>query len=327
MRILSNTIYILLTGYTLIFFSEWMFWAGRPPVDGIVGEAILTLLLYSFVGILFLAAVDYFHVRSFWAVFLAGALYGFMIEGIIVPTMYADFPLNLSWTPLAWHAILTILFGWYYLPNALRQSPKAGILASLGFGVFTGLWSLGWWSETLLAPPGTMVIYYCAFSLLFFIALVLRGRFPRPDFSQPGRGIYIAIGLMVLYFVVVTLPQQPFALVILPPLLVILLLTLRKNRQTELLNPSPSRSMVLTARQALPVLLIPVMASLIYVLFYNANPPALPVLPIPAVATPVYALFYNMTLPTLPLAYLVLTPAGFILFGISIYRIWKPKPV
>lgn len=307
-RGIMNTVwavaYVLLTGLSMIYFSEWMFWSGRPVQPNIWQDVIATWLLYSFVTFLFLAAVDYFRVRSIWAIFLAGALYGWLVEGVIVPTMYADFPLNLSWTGLAWHALITTVFGWFWLPGALRRGGSAAFGAAAGFGLFAGVWSLGWRVEVDLASPATMTLYFAAFALMLAGALGLRDRLPRPLLGKPGLAMYSGLGLVVVYFGVITLPQVPFALLILPPLLGVILVALRRNRRNEgeavLIQPVPP----LTARQLLPLAATPLVAAVVYALGY---------------AVPI-------AFPTLLLTYVLLTPAGFIVFGLSVYHIWRRSP-
>src|SRR5690348_807196 len=103
MRLPTRIVYVLATGYILAFYSEWSFWAGRPAQEFFWLEAIPTWLVYSCFAYFFLAAVSYFRVKSIWAFFLAGAIYGWLGEGVYVQTMYDTFPMNISWTGLAWH--------------------------------------------------------------------------------------------------------------------------------------------------------------------------------------------------------------------------------
>ena len=105
MRVLRNLLLTLTTGYILLFYSELVFWARPRPQDSLTGW-LGTWLAYSLAGYVFLAAVQYFHVRDLWSLFLCGALFGWLTEGVIVQTMYDAFPLQISWTGLAWHALL-----------------------------------------------------------------------------------------------------------------------------------------------------------------------------------------------------------------------------
>lgn len=301
MHRLRAAAFVLLNGLGMVYFSEWMFWAGRPLGESLVGDVTATWLLYSTITYLFLAAVDGFRARSVWAVFLCGALYGWLVEGVIVPTMYTDFPLNLSWTGLAWHALITVVFGWYWLPLALRHGGQSAVRATAGFGLFAGLWALGWKVETPLAAPGTMAVYFALFALMPCAALLARARLPDPALGKRGVVLTAGIALVTLYFVGITLPQVPFAPVVLLPLLVILLSALWRNRQQEAAAPDAPLAPPLMLRQLWPMMLIPLVASAVYALGYASG----------------------VVLPTLLIVFVVLTPAGFVLFGLSLYRVWK----
>ena len=96
----------LTTGYIIVYYGELVFRA-TPEREGMtVGSIIITWLAYSVMAYVFLCVVSVFQVRNVWAVFLAGAFYGWCEEGIVVQTMYgtADgpFPLSISFTGLAW---------------------------------------------------------------------------------------------------------------------------------------------------------------------------------------------------------------------------------
>jgi hypothetical protein len=295
----SRIVYTLLTGYLLTYFSEWMFWSGRPPADTFFLEAIPTWIAYSFIAFVFLTAVTYFRVRSWAAVFLAGALYGWLLEGVLVQTMYDDFPLNISFTGLAWHALLSVIVGWYWLPRLLRNS--RAIPACIGCGVMLGLWSIGWWLEPniLIAPAESVWIYNFTFGLLLAPAYSLWSRFDGLRFSPSRLEIWGAVILLAIYYVLVTVPRQPLALIVLPPLLLIVVWALRKNRQHETEIQQPT--LPITLGQALPVLLIPLTASLVYTIALNLG----------------------IKFPGLSLLYVVAMPAGFIAFAVSVYRLWR----
>ncbi len=77
---------VLATGYTLFFFSEVVFWSdpGRMPL----GEIVLTSFAYSLLAFVLLDLVHRFRATNLWAVFLAGAIVGWLAEGVIVHTAY-----------------------------------------------------------------------------------------------------------------------------------------------------------------------------------------------------------------------------------------------
>ena len=78
-RLMRATSLILGTGYVLYFFSERLFWSlWRQGDDMAIYGA--TWLVYAFLGYLLLAAIRFYRVRDLWALFLAGALFGWLVE-------------------------------------------------------------------------------------------------------------------------------------------------------------------------------------------------------------------------------------------------------
>ena len=122
-----------------------------------VGGIIGTWLVYSCMAYVFLCVVSVFNVRSVWAVYLAGAFYGWYEEGIIVQTMYGTpdgpFPLSISFTGLAWHASIDVFIGWYLVRKVLaREKAIQNISLASVIGLFYGFWGIFWWNE----PPKAM---------------------------------------------------------------------------------------------------------------------------------------------------------------------------
>ncbi len=137
----------LATGYVLMYYSELVFWARFKPGDTLGGLAA-TWLFYSLAAYAFLSVLVFFRVHNLWGIFLAGALYGWLVEGVIVQTMYDAFPWQISWTGLAWHALLSVLVGWYWMLKALRShAPASAWLSSAAIGLFIGFWAISWWVE------------------------------------------------------------------------------------------------------------------------------------------------------------------------------------
>lgn len=289
--------YVLLTGTILAYFSEWMFWSGRPLEENFLLIALPSCLVYSCLTYFFLVAVTYFRVRTVWALFLAGALYGWLGEGVLVQTMYDLFPLNISWTGLAWHALISVLFGFSYLPRYLGT--RKGILACLLFGLGLGLWSTGWWLEPdiSIATVGEVSLYNSVFALILLPVYYFWSRFDIATF-QPSRWGFVTMMLIaVLYYAFVTVPTQPLALLILPPCLVFVLWFLRLNLQNSIgliATIAP-----FSIRQVLPLLLIPLTASSVYAL----------------------ALMLSISLPTLQILFFITLPLGFGMLILSAYRI------
>lgn len=299
MGFLSRIAYVLLTGYILTYFSEWMFWSGRPTAETFLLEAIPSWFAYAFITFLFLTIASYFHVRTIWALFLAGALYGWMLEGILVQTMYDVFPVNISFTSLAWHSLISIMFGWYWLPRLMQQS--RAVMACLIFGLGLGLWSIGWWLEPDIAVASieTVFFYNLVFGLPLGLVYLLQSRFSIANFKPSRIEVAGAIILLAITFVMITVPQQPLALFIFPPLALPVLWTLWKNRQHE--TGLQTTSNQITVRQALPLMLIPLTASLVYA----------------------FSLSIGFLFPGLQVVFVITTPLGFVMLAVSIYKTLK----
>ncbi len=75
----------------MFYSSELMFWSRWRSVDSVAG-ILMTWLVYSIVTFIILWLKDYYHVNGFLGYMLLGAIFGWLIEGVIVQEMYAHFP-------------------------------------------------------------------------------------------------------------------------------------------------------------------------------------------------------------------------------------------
>lgn len=306
MKFLRNLALALACGFILFHFSELVFWAHPRPGDSVTNW-LSTWAAYSLLAWLFLAAIAGFRVRSVWALYLCGALFGWLAEGVLVQTMYDMFPLQLSWTGLAWHALISVWFGWYLLRKSITSNVfwKAG-LACAGLGLFFGFWGVFWRYEAPAAPAstGTFSLFAVLSTFLLALAYAAYNRLSRAPL-RPSPLLTGVIGtLFVVFFLFVTLPANPWAGLILPPLLALLLLSLWKNRRDETLPP-------LTDQDPGPVRFRQVLALAF----------------VPLTAIPVYAVFSLLpqALPTGWVIYFTGMPAGFILLVISLLKVWRRK--
>lgn len=240
----------LTTGYIFFYYGEVMFWAtpDRPGMG--VAELVITWLVYSVFAYVFLCAVSLFKVRRVWSVFLAGAFFGWYEEGIVMATTYGTpdtpFPMSISFTGLAWHALIDVLVGWYLVRRVLAQNRVSKVLVvACAIGLFYGLWAVFWWTE----PPEPMrvlfeagrkdlvFLHFSAFSLLTTALLIIAHWLYRrmsPSGFKPTKVELWILGLGTLfYFVCVTVPTAPKALAVLPPLMGATLWALNRNRRAE----------------------------------------------------------------------------------------------
>jgi hypothetical protein len=296
-----------------MFYSELVFWARyRPGEDQLIGW-LYTWSAYSFLAYIFLWVVNRFKIARLPALFLVGSLYGWLAEGVLVQTMYDAFPLQVSWTGLAWHALISVCLGWclvrqyLHLPHPGISSKKLTGIAS-GLGFFWGFWAIFWQLETpdQVTRPLDFALFVWVSSLAVLLAYWVADRSSGLEGFKPPNWITILLGMLLLgYFVIVTVPANPLSLVILPPLFLIIFLAMRNNRITET-DPSldVTLSGALPVLRYLPLLAMPLSASLVYSL----------------------AAALDLVFPTNWIVYAFLTPTGFVLFILSLIIIFRRRP-
>lgn len=138
-RIAKQILSVLATGYILMFYSELVFWAHVRPDDSF-SNWLLTWRAYSFLAFVFLTLVARFRIHTIWALFLAGAVFGLLAEGVLVQTTYESLPLSISFTALAWHALISVWVGWVAVNQVLSLGLRQTALLSAVIGLFFGFW-------------------------------------------------------------------------------------------------------------------------------------------------------------------------------------------
>jgi hypothetical protein len=139
MESLRYVVAVLVTGLIAVYVSENLFWSA-PRADFSHWELLGAWGFYSAGTACALSAVAFTGCSGWRGLFLGGAIVGFVVEGVIVDTMYDAFPLQLVWTPLAWHALLTgMLIG-----GAARMAGAQGLAVVAFGGVFCGVWAQYW---------------------------------------------------------------------------------------------------------------------------------------------------------------------------------------
>jgi hypothetical protein len=173
----------LCLGLIAVWGSENLFWSA-PPDDLTAAAWLLTWGAYALASACALSAVAWTGIGGWRGVFLGGALLGFLVEGVIVGTMYDAFPFQLVWTPLAWHALLTaLLLGGVARMAGVWSWPRL-VAAQVGCGAFAGIFALFWPQERPVLPDGGLIIAYIAgvglVLPLAHAALDRLGTVPRP---------------------------------------------------------------------------------------------------------------------------------------------------
>jgi hypothetical protein len=74
----------------------------------------------------------------------AGAVFGWLLEGVVVGTAYEILPISISFTGLAWHGLISFSFGLWALPEILSRRCNLLFPAVIGIGLFFGAWAINW---------------------------------------------------------------------------------------------------------------------------------------------------------------------------------------
>ncbi|TAK12902.1 MAG: hypothetical protein EPO32_07200 [Anaerolineae bacterium] len=306
MKTLKPIILVLSTGYICVYFSEHLFWARVRPDDS-PANWLMLWVAYSLVAFVFLALVQYFRVRNIWALFLAGAAYGWLLEGVVVQTTYEMLPLSISFTGLAWHALITIWIGWYLIQKTfISSSVWSALRLFVLIGFLYGLWAIYW----RLDPDGGVATIpeFALFSLTTTALVIFAYGLANWSLSSPFTinrwGIGFVGFLFAPYFFFVTVPAAPSAILILPFLLLSVYLGLRWNRSSE-----RQGSLLDTFHGQVPLWKYVSMMTL------------------PGTGICVYALALSLNLHwyTNWVLYIITTPLGFVVFGMSLYKLLKNR--
>ncbi len=143
------------TALLLMFFSEYYF-LNEGPVRAVLAnlsgeiepmkflELVMYYCLFSYV---FLIVLEKFSVSSIAALVLAGSIYGWATEAMVVPLAHEAPPISWFWTSISWHALIDVILGWYLIRLAMRHmsAPKLVLLFVLT-GVFWAVWATWFWA-------------------------------------------------------------------------------------------------------------------------------------------------------------------------------------
>lgn len=273
-RAAANLALAIANGFILFFFSERLFWSVWRAGDS-VADQVVTWLAYSTAAYLFLSVIAYFRANTLWSVCLAGAMYGWLIEGTLVPTLYgtedsAPFPLSLCVTGLSWHMLIAVVVGWFGFRRAFQSKRWMSTAAiAAGVGIYWGLWATFQWHETppVVTPSTQFFLHAAAMSLLLVAAWWINLRIGIDHF-RPGLPGLALNGLVLAVFYAQQVAHLGFLpLVVLPAVLAIAYVPLRRhrNRQPEVFGARAEKG-PLAASQLGILLLLPLVATATYVL-------------------------------------------------------------
>lgn len=275
----------LATGYILFVFSERLFWTVWRPGDALA-DLVVTWLAYSAIAYLFLAVVAWSRANDFWSVFLAGAFYGWVVEGGLIYTLYgtessAPFPISISITGLSWHASISVMVGWWATGTALTASrPRQLVWISLAIGIFWGLWAMFLLRET--PPIVTPVPVFLANAALLTLGLMASWwasfRAGVREFRPGGLGIVLCALVVGLFYTQYVRMLGVLPLVVFPVVLSLALVPLYLHRRRAKRSSVPSLFSGSFHTGRLPIMgLIPCVATVVYYLAAASRMDRLPI--------------------------------------------------
>lgn len=230
-RFASIAAFVYLSATIVVMASERVYWYW----SGFTAESVLFLggfyLLPTLAGLWALALAP---ARRVHQVVLAGAIFAYVVEGVLTPIIYADGPLPLMAAMfIGWHGIIAFGGFWYLIRRWLLAGNTTTLaLASAIFGAMWGVWAvtsavademdpdelaeLGG-DGTVLAPD-EFTVYAVAVTATLAVAHWLIG-FVWPRNWTPTRGstraVFIANIAYMALAVLLIVPWAPVKLVVL----------------------------------------------------------------------------------------------------------------
>jgi len=278
MALTRRLVLALATGYVFFFYSERVFWSFLRPGDG-ADDIILGWLVYALFAYITLTLIERCRVRSIWALFLAGTAFGWLTEGIYAMTFFGAggivMPFSFVWTGVAWHALFSVLIGWYYLQISLAERGYLHtILLSAIFGLFWGVWAVAWAleEEPLIVTGDIFLMHSIVTTALLILAFRLSSRWRLGSFRASRIEVWGLAAIVAAFTALVTLPAVNVFLPILVVGLGAVFFLLRRNGQresrTNLLQVFDTR---VSWGKHLVLLIMPIVATAVYVFFTESG--------------------------------------------------------
>ncbi len=249
----------IILGYITYFYSEIAFWANPARLP----DVFETVLYYSFTSYLLLWMISYFRLNGKYKIFLAGSIFGWIIEGILVFTVYEAIPFSIIWTGMAWHGLITILLGFYAADKILRKSFIQSSLFFSAIGLFLGFWATFWWmaeEETFVLTTLDYAQLMITITVPLIVAYYLFDRLKTEFIPGKVEG-RVVLSIFVLYVILISISLLGLPLIIILPSFIIMFLF--KNKMGEvsyLMQNNGSISII----NYLSIFTIPIFAVLYY---------------------------------------------------------------
>ena len=273
-RSVAGLTFVLLSALIMTTASERVYWY----LGGATFDAFLAMAAYYAIPTLALLwAIGSGPSSRLHQLVLGGAIFGFVVEGVLTPVVYEDGPLPLlAALFVGWHGLVAFVGFWYFTRKWLLERRRLALgVGSAALGLYWGVWSIVYTLPDALEDldevypvmdPTDFGVDAVIVGLVFAAAHLLIG-YVWPDGFRPGkwgrRGI---VALLLGYASLAVLPAVPWAPVKFGVLVGGTLWLLRRSRAT---NPDEPTVMATLAGRVRPqdaslLLIAPVVAALSY---------------------------------------------------------------
>ncbi len=272
---MKKTLTVLSSGYIAFFFSERLFWSYFRPDDTPV-ELLITWLAYSISIWLIISLMQKYPITNIWDVIIIGAIYGWIVEGVLAITLYTELPISIIFTSLSWHMPLTILLGFLFI---LTLSPQKKdiytVMLFLGVGIFWGFWSIIGYVDPdfgKVASLESFINHTVITSLLLILAIFLvQKNIPHITFIK--RDIYIPSVILTIWYLLSVITIIPWAPIILIPLLFISFRKLHRKGKLSYTKSLWPPNGLFKKHQYFYILIMPIAAIVTHFLYLNLQLP------------------------------------------------------
>ncbi len=178
MTLWQRVLAALAIGGLIGFASEMQFYVTPESALGPL-DIPLTWLFYSFTAWLCLELAAWLGARGWVSLFLIGCIFGWVIEGVVVATVYDALPWTLPFTAMSWHALVSgvLVLGGGRIAVRWRWKKAAAYWAALG--VAHGIWGQFWVIERPDMPPDSVTYaYLLGLGLVVPVAHIVLDRLP-----------------------------------------------------------------------------------------------------------------------------------------------------
>jgi len=168
----------LAVGGIIGFASEMQFYVTPESAIGPF-DIPLTWLFYSVTAWLSLGLAAWVGVRGWVSLFLIGCIFGWVIEGVVVATVYDALPWTLPFTAMSWHALVSgvLVLGAGRMAVRWPWYKAAGYWAALGIahGIWGQFWVIG---RTDMPSDSFTYAYLVGLGLIVPLAHIVLDRLP-----------------------------------------------------------------------------------------------------------------------------------------------------